>query len=173
MIRLCLNGEEYLSSEPKLCSEDKLLESGHISGNYYGSSSRLTGGEIWHPQRVYSTLRISIHYKLPDHSDWRVIFDQDVDFCEESVCAEEIQTAQWIDFEKSNDKTDEIEQNIQSLTNNKNFVIERIRAGTVCNFQSGSKIIIKNDTYEVILYLRDLHRFEGEVQISGCTYKLL
>ena len=173
MIRLCLNGKEYLSSECNLHSEDKPFESGHVSGNYYGSSTRIAGGEIWHPQRGYLTLRISIQYKLPEDLDWRNIFDEDVNFCEESVRAEELQYAQWIDFEKSNDMVDEIEANIQSLIDNKNLVIERIRAGTICNFQSGSKITLRNDTYEVILNFRDLHRFECEVQISGCSYKLI
>lgn len=173
MIKLFLNGEEYMSSENEKSNCNKLLESGFIHGNYYGSSTCIIGKDIWHPENGYSIIRISIQIKISEESDWLIIFDQNIDFCEESIKLIELQNLKLIELEKNITNNDDKKQNIQKLINNNNRFIDKIRSGIICNVSSGTKIIIKNDLYEVILFFRDLHRFEGQVQISGCCYKLL
>jgi hypothetical protein len=173
MIRLCLNGEEYLSSVNDRSNTNNPFESGHISGIYFGSSTRISGGEIWHPQKGYLPQRISIQTKLPEESTWKTLFEQDVDFLEESIKLEEIDSNMWFEFQKKIAQEKGKEFDTKKFIENKNKTIEGIRTGTICKLCSGTKITIKNESYEVILFFRDLHRYEGEVQISGCRYKLI
>lgn len=179
-IMLNLNDELYLSSKnntlidkPNYKPNYKPLESGYIMGSYYGSSSRIEGGEIWNPTSGYAKLFIRILVNIPEESKIHVIFEQYVDFVEECVKLEELKSISSMKLEKFLAEKEEREPSFQKLLENKNKVIEGIRAGITCNAITGTKIVLKNELYEVVLFLRDLHRFEGEVQISGCRYKLL
>lgn len=158
MIRLCLDNEEYLSSENDRAIFSNPLDSGSIHGIYYGSSTRISGGEIWHPRTGYVSRKISIEVKFPEEKEWKTIFEKYVNFQEELVKHEEIEG-----------KEKQTERSIEK----RNKTIQGIRDGTICNISAGSRITISNESYEVILFFRDLHRFEDEVQISGCGYKLL
>jgi hypothetical protein len=172
MIRLCLDDNEYLSSANDGVNFDNPLESGHIHGNYYGSSTRISGGEIWHPQRGYIGRKISIQVKLSEDKEWSTIFEKYVNFQEESIKYEDIKSAKWINV-KNQILAEGKEPETEKFVRYKNKTIQGIRDGTICNIRTGSKITISNESFEVTLFFRDLHRYEGEVQISGCGYKLL
>ena len=51
--------------------------------------------------------------------------------------------------------------------------IQEILKGKVCNIGCMSSIQLENDACALNLNLRDLHRFEGEVQISGFSYEMI
>lgn len=171
MIRLCLDNTTYISD---ICqTSNNLMEFGNIYGKYYGSSTRIDGGEIWNPTDGYLNKNVSIQIKISDNSEWVTIFDQNVNFCEEIIKIKKQEINELLEFEKNiaisqgrNPEIDDIitysQQNIQKISN-----------GESCDICFGSKITLKNDLYEVILYLRELHRFSGEVQISGCSYNLI
>jgi hypothetical protein len=173
MIQVYLNGKEYLSSTIHKVQFNNPLKSGCVQGFYYGSSTRLNGGEIWHPQNGYSTLRILVQVLPFEESEWVIIYDQDVDFKQEAIKFAQIQNKMNIEFEKLISKSIGNEIDIKNLIKNNDLTIQGISSGTVCNLFTGSEIILTNEQYEVTLFLRDLHRYEGEVQISGLRYKLL
>lgn len=171
MIRLCLDNITYLSESFQ--NPINLLESGSIYGKYYGSSTRIDGGEIWHPTKGYLNQNVHIQVKLSDKSDWITIFNQYVNFCEEFVKIKQHENNDLVEFEKKIADTEGRNPNITDIMDDTEQNIQKIRSGESCDICFGSKITLRNDLYEVVLHLRDLHRFEGEVQISGCTYNLI
>lgn len=166
VVRLCLDGKEYLSSQ-----SDEPIKAGFMYGNYFGSSTRLSGGDIWHPQTGYNTMRISLEIKSDGKTSWTPIFDQVVNFCEELVKIKESAYSNYLDLEITLSHMDQKTPDLERILNNHNQMIAGIRNGSICNVSTGSHIELKNKSYIVFLDLRDLHRFECEVQISGCRYK--
>jgi len=62
---------------------------------------------------------------------------------------------------------------LEELERYKNKIIQGILIGSVCEFDSFDPIKLSNDRCKLNINLRDLHRFEGEVQISGFSYELM
>lgn len=204
---LFLDDNEYLSAN---CENP--AENGFISGKYYGSSSRISGGEIFNPKFGYSLIKITL--KIFQDDNWVTIFEETIDSREKLIdeinvqCAYDIKSFSRMKLSEKNlkhlvshgayenndiiekikelDKLDEIEKIEQIEKINELYNLEMLRCfeeqknNNIKIIMEGrespyfvDKIHLNNEKYNVILNLRDLHRFNGEVQISGCSFKLI
>jgi len=114
---------------------------GCLKGKYYGSTTRLFGGEIWDKSNGYKIIKIKIEIINIDSYEKQIIYEEIINFYEE-------------------------------LKKNENLLNKNIN-NNICNIVSGDYLILKNNLYEIKLNFRDLHRWNGEVQLSGCVYKLI
>lgn len=168
-VRLCLDGITYISTYLDPIKYDP-INFGYISGNYYGSSTRIDGGEIWHPVTGYNIIQVRLQILVD--STWQTLFEEIVDFCEEVVKLTELKYNDIICFERFIARQDGMdpEPEILSVLEQKAIEINSIRTGLVRNANTCDSVFLSNENYEIYLNLRDLHRWDGEVQISGCKY---
>jgi len=169
--RLIVDGCIYLSKNNS--NSGNTRDNGEFHWCYYGSSSRIIGGVVWHPSKGYRKLRVSVSY------NWGmvfgeffndVLFDAEIDFKKHIIDAlvdENIKQADDLHgFSEMNssEKT--------SLVHDRDLIRQQIMSGELASdVTSIMKISLRIDSYYVEIHLRDLHRFEGEVQISGLTYR--
>lgn len=164
-VKLFINNNEYLS---EYCDNQSIK--GRAYGKYFGSSTRIPGGEIWHPSTGYNSLQIAVEIKL-ENDNWIRVFDEVINF-QDKILHQFIENNDkelQMCMEFCNPSPDELEK----MEQNKNIKIQEILNGILCEFNSLSNIQVSNDHCKLNLSLRDLHRFEGEVQISGFSYELI
>lgn len=206
-IILLLDDKEYLS---EYCKNP--ITKGIFYGRYFGSSTRIPGGEIWNPKLGYLNIKITI--KILQDDNWITIFEERIDSREQliktihSICDDDKERhlerkysekelkeiLEMNGFEKKEiiEKINEldnlsefekisqleiindylIQESFRYIESDKNNQIKMIADEKISPYFV-SNIYLQNEKYKINLTLRDLHRFAGEVQISGCTYELI
>lgn len=163
-VKLLIDDQEYLMNH---C--EKYDIEGFLHGNYLGSSTRISGGEIWHPNKGFSIIKITLQINL--NNEWVTIFDRIIN-CQEEM----IKYFNAIFTENISNLSLEDENGLEFLKEfekEKNICIQNAIEGKLVNFSPFIGIRLENEQCQIELHLRYLYRFSGEVQISGCTYKML
>ena len=164
-IKLFVDGIEYLQHYSDTASTKT-----YVPGGYYGASTRTPGGEIWHPETGYKLLKITLIIKLDD-KNWTTVFDEVVNFQEHIL--EIFKAENERNFETyvkiCNPSPTELEE-MERINREK---IDEMLSGKSCEVNESLGIVVKNDRCKLTLYLRELYRFEGEVQISSFSYELI